>query len=396
MQTAEIEPILTENLADAAPQATVSARVRLVRKLTDLVILPLGRMSRNELSFTADILIQSLDQVDLTVRQDTATRIAGFAEVPAHLQRYLVLQPPAIAGPILQKASSIPETVLMEGAAKSHEHRQMIVVRDDLTPAVLDVLLSFGEADIIHHVLKQQDVTISDHAMETLVNRSEADTDIRDALLARLELRLQHGLTMFWWLDPRQRKAVIMRFSTDRSVIQEAMHDLFVETFTSDTPDPLVKDILKLIDRRYRPRGRNGEMVTMDVVERTLGVARLNHNDEINHAVGLLAGVSQETAGRILADIHGEPFAVMCKSVGLSRATFSALITDSDTRASEEEQAFAAERSERLIAIFDSIARDYSRTILRYWDWHAAFTAVEGFTPVAAETSEDDGYFGAV
>ena len=398
MQNAELNQNYPDEGNAGVPAApALPARVRLVRKLTDLVVLPVGRMSRNELSFTADILIQSLDNVDVSVREEAAARIAGFAEIPGHLQRYLLLQEISVARHVLTKSANIPASVMIEVAARSHDHRQLLARRDDLETTVLDELLSYGETDIMLDILKDETVTISDQAIDKLVNRSEALIEIRDPLLNRLELRLQHGLTLFWWLDPRQRKNAILRFSTDRGAIQEAMHDLFVETFTSDTPDPVVKDVLKLIDRRYRPRGRNGEMVTMDVVERTLGVARLQPGDEINHAVGLIAGVSQETAGRILSDVHGEPFAVLCKSVGLSRATFQGLIAAKDDSGTEEEQRFAKDRFERLVTLFDSIARDYSRTILRYWDWHAAFTGKDEFTPVSEDREDSgNGYFGAV
>ena len=174
--------------------------------------------------------------------------------------------------------------------------------RDDVSSQVAETLIEFNEAEITRILLMKQDLVLPDHVIDTLVSRAQNDIEVRPFLIKRLELKLTHGMTMFWWLDTPQRKAILQRFSLDRGVIQETMHPLFVEIFTADEPDMAVKNILKLIDRRHRPRGRNGEMVTMEVVQKTLQVARTAPNDEFSHAVGLLAGITTETATRILND----------------------------------------------------------------------------------------------
>ncbi|NOX82848.1 MAG: hypothetical protein GXP06_07660 [Alphaproteobacteria bacterium] len=54
----------------------------------------------------------------------------------------------------------------------------------------------------------------------------------------------------------------------------------------------------------------------------------------------------------------------MCKSLGIPRDDFFALFETEDG-----EDAQAAEKAEYLLAMFDSMARDFSRAVLRYWDW---------------------------
>ena len=81
--------------------------------------------------------------------------------------------------------------------------------------------------------------------------------------------------------------------------------------------------------------------------------------------------------GANLRDPGKEPFAVMCKSLGMPRDDFFRFL-----RQRIEEDIDGAEQAEYLLAIFDSMARDFSRAVLRYWDWdsnpaycsyHAAF-----------------------
>ncbi len=347
-------------------------RHTLVRNLADLVVLSQSKLSNNERDFIADILIRSLEQVDASIRQEIANRIAGFTDVPVQLQQSLLTDEISVAKPLLEQLSHVPEALLLQVSQLGYEYRDLISHRDHLPQVVTDHLVTCGETDLIIRLLKREDVEFSCASMDTLVGRSEFDEAIRAPLSRREELRIEHGLRMFWWLKTPLRKHILSRFATNRALIQEAMHELFVETYTSETPDPHVLKILQLIDRRHRPRGPNGEAVTMDIVERTLKLARLNPSDEFADAVGLLAGVSSATAGKALRDFSGEAFAILCKSIGLSRKAFTELFV---VEADQQDTApkYSEEKLEDLLGIFDSIARDYSRTILRYWDWRQDF-----------------------
>ena len=170
-------------------------------------------------------------------------------------------------------------------------------------------------------------------------------------------------------MDSERRRRILSRFALDRGIIQDALDDLYPRTFRGvGDPDPIVKEILTMLDRRHRPRGVNGEAVSMDVVKRTLTVALQYPAQEIIHAVSMVAGVSRELAARILRDPNGEPFAVLCKSLGLARDDFFSILNDSND-GDESEGAMTPERAEDLLGVFDTIARDFSRAILRYWDW---------------------------
>jgi hypothetical protein len=182
-------------------------------------------------------------------------------------------------------------------------------------------------------------------------------------LLRRRELEPAHGFIMFWWVDAERRKRILTRFSLDRTMVQDALQDLYPRVFRGGDNDAVVKDILVLAERRHRPRGINGEPVSMDVVKRTLAAACVYPAQEIIDAVAMIGGVSRELSSRILRDPGGEPFAVLCKSLGVPRGDFYEFFT----KAAARDDAVA--RAEHLLAVFDSMARDFSRAVLRYWDW---------------------------
>jgi len=357
------EPAAVES-APSALSAPSSPRDLMVRKLIDIIVLPASRISANERSLTADILLQIADKVEESLRVEIAKRVARVPEAPPVLVRMLLLDEPSVAAPIIKGAENLPEALLLEAVKNGvTAHREMIARRHDLTTPVVDCMLEFNEPEVARCLLRRDEFAFSPWAMDILVSRSTTDTDLQALLLRRRELEPAHGFMMFWWVDSERRKRILSRFSLDRSILQDALRDLYPPTFRPGaTPDPVVKEILTMLDRRHRPRGLNGETVTMDVVKRTLSASRDYPAQEITLAVSMIAGISLELAARILRDASGEPFAVTCKSLGVSRGDFYEMITNGGG-------ALPAEHADELLAIFDSISRDFSRAILRYWDW---------------------------
>lgn len=340
----------------------------MVRKLCDIVVLPAARLSANERSLAADFLLEVLDKVDIELRIEVATRIARVSDSPPPLVRMLLLDEPAVAEPIIRKADHVPAALLIECARNGETlHRDMIARRFDLTASVADTILEFGELDVAKLLLKRDEFVFSPHAIDLLVARTVADVELQTLLLRRRELEPAHGFMMFWWVDGERRKRILTRFAMDRTLIQDALKDLYRKVFSPDAaaqPDPFVKDVLTMLDRRHRPRGINGEPVPMDVVIKTLMASRRYPTQEVMLAVSMIAGVSRELAARLLRDRGGEPFAVMCKSLGMPRGEFFEIISDRKGDNVLDEQ-----RTEELLEVFDSMARDFARAVLRYWDW---------------------------
>jgi uncharacterized protein (DUF2336 family) len=369
-------------LASAAVEQH-TLRELLVRKLIDIIVLPAARISANERSLTADILLQIAGKVEDSLRTEIARRVARVPDAPPALLRMLLLDEPAVAGAIIQGAAHIPESLLIETAVRATTaHRDMIARRLDLTTSVADAMLKYHEPDIARLLLRREEFAFSPTAIDILVSRSTDDRELQALLLRRRELEPAHGFMMFWWVDGERRKRILSRFALDRSILQETVQELYPPTFgPGATPDPVVKEILTLLDRRHRARAPSGEALTMDMVKKTLALAWAAFSHDGAVAVSALAGVSLELAARILRDPGGEPFAVMCKSLGVARNDFFKILTIG-------EDAAAVERAEELLAVFDMMARDFARAVLRYWDWDGN-PRIARITRLVAEEGRD-------
>ena len=394
--------------ARAQPSARAAdageARLHMIWRLADVLSLPEGRTTVNDRAMAGDMLSAALAAADPDLRVDVARRLSVATGLPPVLIRQIALDIAPVAAAI-ERMPEVPEAVLAEAAGVSAEHRTMLAAREGLTNLVAEAILAAEEQAVTLTVLGMETVALGHARMEALVQRSLHDPDLRRALLARPELRPAQGFAMFWWCGGPDRRRILARFSMDRTILQDTLQPLFPVVFTDDDPDPLVKRMLRLIDRRHRPRGANGEVVTPEVIERTLMAARATPTTEFCHAVGLLAGVGTDTATRVLHDEGGEPFSVLAKSAGLKRSAFTAVMDGAammrEAGGETVGPGFDEARREGLLATFDTVARDYARAVLQYWDWRPE--AGGGVAPAAAppappltEASEAEGYLGAV
>ena len=379
--------------------AVDDARLQLTWRLADVLSLPDGRTTANDRAMTADMLSAVLAATEPDLRARIAGRLSVATGLPPALTRQLALDIAPVARAVLEGMAEVPDAILAEAAGVSPEHRQMLVRREGMSSAVAEAILRTGDTATCAAVLGQESVTLSAARIETLVQRALEEQALRRPLLDRAELRPAQGFVMFWWCGAPERRRILARFSMDRTVLQDTLQPLFPVVFTDEDPDPLVKRLLRLIDRRHRPRGANGEVVTPEVLERTLMVARATPDAELCHAVGLLAGVATDTATRVLHDEGGEPFAVLAKSAGLSRAAFERVLDGAAGLAAEDAPGHSEARREALMATFDTVARDYARAVLQYWDWRpdtSAGAPVPASAPLLPDAPDEGGYLGAV
>lgn len=349
------------------PGKGFSPRDAIIRKLLDIVVLPAAKLTANERSLVADLMLQLLDKIDKDVTLEVARRIARVAEAPNSLLRVLLLNEPDVAAPIIRRTEPLPEALLIECArAGKTAHRELIARRLDLTTSLADVILEFKEPDVAKLLLRRDEFQFSPNAIDLLVSLSTTDPETQALLLRRRELEPAHGFMMFWWVSAENRKRILARFALDRTIIQDSVQELYPLVFRGPGADPLVKEILVMLDRRHRPRGVNGEPVSIDVVIKTMAAARKYPAQEIIMATGMIAGVSRELVARILRDPGVEPFAVMCKSLGVPRGEFYNILLQKSG-----EHPLTEERAEEILGVFDSLARDFARAVLRYWDWDA-------------------------
>ncbi len=350
------------------PQATSKARHVLLRRLTDVVCLPASRINAFERAVTGDLLVDMLRLAPLEDRRRVAMRLAPLAEAPNSLVRILLRDEPSVAAPLIEQCASLTDVDLI-GCARDADapHRLLIAARRGLSEVVTEVLLSFGEDDVIEAVLKNASARLSQTAIEGVVALSRLSPGLCAPLLRRSELRPSGAYVMFWWCGPEERRTVLQRFAVSREVLQDSVEDLFAMVAAEGWTDPVARKALQFIERRQRNRAAI-ERSPYAGLEAAVAAAGAGLKREIVSEIGYLSGVKPLTAAKIMGDAGGEPVAILCKATGLSRLDLQTLwramrrpelTPDGDVHPDWE----------RVQVTYEMLAVDRAQTVLRYWNW---------------------------
>lgn len=360
---------LSEPLAPPEPPPTGRARLTLIKRLADVVSLPLSRVNAFERAMTADLLVEMLREASADERARVARRMAALSDPPASLLRLLLRDEVEVARPLLSEAP-LPDSELLGCiAAATPAHRRLIAGRKAVSEVVGDALVSSSvdDPDTIDALLRNRGARLSTDALEELTAASRDRSALIPQLLNRPELRPAQAYVLFWWAGPAERRAVLTRFAVGREVLQEAAADVFSLAAREDWRDPLARKALQFIERRQRNRAAIARSA-FSSLEDAVTTAQDGMTRETAEEISYLSGLKPATGAKIFTDPGGEPLAILCKSTGLPKAAVRALWRGLRRREAEDDGSPSL-ALRRVFETYDLMAVDRAQTVLRYWNW---------------------------
>ncbi|HHL43870.1 MAG TPA: DUF2336 domain-containing protein [Hellea balneolensis] len=366
MSTAQALELDTKT-GDLPPQSNV--RRSLAKRLSDVICIPASQLPPQERHMAGDVLVELLRDADISLRAGVAKRLVMLNEAPRTILVILAKDHIDVAKYVLEESKSLTDSDLIQITSKvSTEHRKTIAMRRKVSDAVVDKLVEFLEEDVVETLLKNQGASFSETAIQRILTVSRQHQPYVSLLCKREELRPSHGLTMFWWADAKNRKAILHRFGVTREVLQQSCGDLFAEAAAEGWNDSAVRKALQFIERRQRNRAAI-ERSEFDNLEQAIDHAAANGmNRHIAEEISYMAGVKPATGAQIMTDKGGEGLAILCKAPGLKREyltkLWKALYRKDSLPDGSPNPDLAA-----ITSIYDAISTDNAQTVLRYWNW---------------------------
>ena len=147
----------------------------------------------------------------------------------------------------------------------------------------------------------------------------------------------------------------------DRTILIDASEDIFPIARAEGWSDPLVRRILRYIDRRQR----NREAVSLSPFESLEGALEAMRvagpRQDIIAEIATLSGIDIGLMRKLVDDMSGEPFAVLCKATGLKWPSFEAFWIG-------QGRALESDLVEQARHIYDMLSVEKAQTVLRYWN----------------------------
>ena len=346
-----------------------TARQVLLRRLADVVSLPASRINAFERAVVGDLLVDVLRPATLEERRRVALRLAPLGELPDALKRLLLRDEPPVAAPLLEDCAALSDADLI-GCARDAtiRHRLMMAARRDLSEAVTDTLLSWGEEPVIVAVLANPSARLTQTSLEGVIALSRSSRALCTALLKRPELRPSGAYVMFWWCGPDDRRVILQRFAVSRDVMQTSVEDVFALAAEEGWADPVARKALQFIERRQRNRAAIEKSPYADLEAAVAAAAAHGLSRDLVGEIGHLSGVKPLTAAKIMGDPGGEPVAILCKAAGLARSSLQTLWRSMRRPETTGDGAVHPDWS-RVQLTYEMLAVDRAQTVLRYWNW---------------------------
>jgi uncharacterized protein (DUF2336 family) len=347
------------------------ARTALVQRLCEVVAWPESRIPSHERQLAADILVGLLRTSSTALRQRCAAGLVRINDAPKGLLRYLARDDISVAQPLLEGASGFDDSDLIATVrAGVTAHWLAIARRRSLSESVTDALLQTGDAAVIEAVLRNNGARLSTQGVDLVVARSRQTPPLAALLVPRTELRPTQALVLFWWANFDARLHILRRFAIDRNVLLQELGDVFALAAAEGWSDPDTRKTLQVIERRQRNRAAAAQS-PHGSLEGALAATEQGLDRTLLSEIAHLAGVKPTTASQIFADPGGEAIGVLCKAVGLKRASLLGLWRS--LRRPHGDPDSTNNPLGRTVYVFDTLATAKAQTVLRYWNW--SFTA---------------------
>ena len=342
--------------------ATARARTVLARRLADIVALPSSRISPRERWIVGDLLYDILRASDVELRAKCSRRLAELNDAPDRLLRTLAIDVFEVAEPILERCKSLTDFDMLEIVrCGTQQHRMTVAHRAKISETVAAALAAYGEPAVVERLLKNKTAVLAAPTIDHLVAAVGEQPRYAALLIVRAELRPAPAFRLFWTCAHRERFMILERFSVDRTILIDAVEDVFPMAAAEGWSDPLVRRALSYIDRRQRKRNL-AEISQFSSLEAVIDVMRTEGaRPDLLAEVAAISSINRGLLASMFDDMGGEALAVLCKATGLKWPYFESMWVGLGRQLNGP---VAAEANK----VYQTLSVQKAQTVLRYWN----------------------------
>jgi len=301
-------------LMSLARQKSAESRSELTNVIIDLFENQSSVLNERQRAQMYGILETIINDIEVSVRQAVAGRLALMDDVPRNLVSQLANDEINVAFPILSKSGLLRDADLIEVIKlRTEEHMLAITMRKFVSEHVSDAIVETGREPVIISLLKNANARISTNTMEYLVEQSRRVDSFQEPILSRDELSPSLAKKMFLWVSAALRQHIVSHFNLDKATVDELLEQATADEIAA-AGQSQKKKVAELADA-LREEG----LVTVEMLTTAL------REGEVPLFVALFAQVSklrEHLIQRLVFEQGGEGLAIACRGIGMSEKEF--------------------------------------------------------------------------
>ncbi|MCZ8310590.1 MAG: DUF2336 domain-containing protein [Magnetospirillum sp.] len=294
------------------------ARAHLATRMGDMILgTDLGAMSARERELAEEILQRLLHQLEMPIRRSLAERLAQEDVAPRNLIVQLANDRIEVAWPVLLHSGLLDDNELLSVIrSRTMQHRLAIARREKISEPVSDALVRPGEQDVVRAVLENRGAAIAVGTFETLVENSQADSDLQEILLKRDDLDPRLAGRMYGWVSAALRHYIVENFEIDHFVLDKAISEALADVVADQRRAAAINGTLQ----RIRFAVDRNEVQDLKML---FPLIRAGERSLFEALFAKLTGISVATARRCLYETGGRALAVACRGCQIDKALFT-------------------------------------------------------------------------
>jgi uncharacterized protein (DUF2336 family) len=345
-------------LQDLARDKTPAGRRTLTTTIGDLFCRHSDRMSEPERALMGGILLQLIGEVEVSVRQALAQRLAGVPAAPHDVVVALANDIVEVARPLLQESPVLNDPDLIQIIRqRSEDHQFAIALRKDVSESVSDALVATERQGVIAHLLGNPNAKISAKTIDYLVEQSERVDAYHNPLLTRAELTPELAGRMYGWVSSVLKAHILAHYAIDPLTLAQA-----TATVVQELSDQHLGTAKTTEDELAERLDADKSLLPPLIVQAL-------RDGEVPLFLALFArftGLSRTMARDLLYESRGEALCITCKASGIDRSTFASIYLLS-RKARYHQKNVPLSDMAGILAMYDRLSPIAAASLLDKW-----------------------------
>ena len=312
-------PILTQlgdvgKLYDLAKDKNPDARAELSRVIGSILE---EDLSPRQSELVADVLIKLMRQAEKDLRKVISKQVSIIDDAPLRLVLQLANDDIEIAKPVLSKSNVLGDLDLMYIIkSKTTEYWQVIAAREVLNDQVIDILADTKDFDTALTLAKNDNITLTDHALNALSDLAQESEVMAVPLLRRDEVSSEIAARLYEYVGAEVKRFISDNYEIDAKEVCTAI-DRAVDEFIAPksvkgfTPD----DYMIRAAQKFKEK----KMLNISLMLSTL---RVGHIRSFIAQFSVYTEISVDTVCNILSQTDGKGLAIACKACDIKKQDF--------------------------------------------------------------------------
>ena len=347
---------LLDELASALAAGSNERRIEMLSRITDLFLGSAESYTDDQINLFDEVIGKLASAIEAKARAKLAIRLAEVPSAPVGVVRMLAFDDDIeVARPVLRGSERLDENDLIANASsKSQLHLAAISERKALSEAVTDVLVTRGDRQVVHSVVRNTGARFSDAGFRMLVQRSSSDDALAARVGARRDLPRQHFLRLLEQASVSVRTRLAAENPDARAALEGVLSEVVggIQSETRKVSSHYVAAAAAV--EAIKRAGRLGEA-------EVYRFAREGRFEETAVALSLLGEVELDAVERALQDRSHDMALVIAKVAGLSTTAAKAIVL-----LKTAERGISAPDLDQALRTFEKLQLDTARRVIAF------------------------------